>query len=409
MIIQKAASERRLNSANVNLHLPLASRTTETGYRRTTDRNTKHAAVRSSSAGRPRTADSAPEGRRSLTPKQLRDSSLIRDAVPLEKRRKFKEKLDEQIKFSMESLSSKISEDWFNKLQNTLTNELHHAEQTLHKEVEVLINKSSRDLFGKLRDHVFRVVDENCARKGLQLPSSHLQTADFNFSMNKLRTPSAPTVDKSHLENMKLIASEVEPASIDIENETDFKKVSQTVNDALENHIYALEERMKNYTATVVTKEVDARIQKARQLITSELQESLVDMASQLRGKLEIIAQARVNEIAEENKEVDTPKSEPKKDESSYSFDAYNFKFDDPYIKTPEKSSETPKSYDLIEGLVRSSQMSVSRSLEGYKSPQQPQSRNKSLKNKASNKPSPPRTRILDTLKQFLKSESNFT
>jgi hypothetical protein len=406
MLLQKAASERRLQSANLSLHMPLA-RGSDGLVKRNSDRNAR-AAARSSSAGRPRTADSMPESRRSLTPKRSRDTTPLRDAVPVEKRRKFKEKLDEQIKISIESLSAKISEDWFNKLQNTLNSELHHAEQTLQREVEVLINKSSRDLFGKLRDHVFRVVDENCARKGMQVPTSHLQSADFNLNINKFRASSAINLDKSHLENIKLITSEVGPVSIDIETDADLRQIDSKLNDALGRYVQDLEDRMKEYTHNVVAKEVDARIQKTRQLITSELQESLADMASQLRGKLEIIAQARASEISEGSVEVETPKSDLKQGEASYSFDTYNFKFDEPYLKTPDSSS-TPKSYDLIEGLVRNSQMASSKSHESFRSPQQPQGRKKSAKAKPASRPSPPRTKILDTLKQFLKSESNFT
>ena len=405
MLLQKAASDRRLQSANISLHMPLA-RGSDGLVKRNSDRNAR-AAARSSSAGRPRTADSVPESRRSRTPKRSRDTTPLRDAVPVEKRRKFKEKLDEQIKISIESLSAKMSEDWFNKLQNTLNSELHHAEQTLQREVEVLINKSSRDLFGKLRDHVFRVVDENCARKGMQVPVSHLQSADFNLNINKFRASSAIQLDKSHLEHMKLITSGM-GVSIDIESDADFRQIDSKLNDALGQYIQDLEDRMKDYTQTVVAKEVDTRIQKTRQLITSELQESLADMASQLRGKLEIIAQARASEISEGSVEVETPKSELKQGEASYSFDTYNFKFDEPYLKTPDSSS-TSKNYDLIEGLVRNSQMASSKSHESFRSPQQPQGRKKSAKAKPASRPSPPRTKILDTLKQFLKSESNFT
>lgn len=86
-------------------------------------------------------------------------------------------------------IEQNLAEKWFRSIDSSLNQQLNQAIEVLQQELEALVNRSSRDLFKKLKEFVFRTIDELCSKKGYRILPTKLQidhTENFEFKNSLL-------------------------------------------------------------------------------------------------------------------------------------------------------------------------------------------------------------------------------
>lgn len=390
-LLQRFAAEKRMQTTNVriNAHLlgqstpasPAASKASPLSSSQVT-RPSGHM-TRSMSLGR--SGDIHPATiYRTLSPKK----------TTAERRKDLREELERHLQASAVSLGAHIGDECLSRLQGILNRELEKVEVVLQEEVESLFNRSSKDLFRKLKAFVITLVEDKAIECGFSVPQTNLHESEFDARVTLPRHKTKPTVMKPKRVYEEL-ADVSDAGRMRIRppgpHTGDLRKDLQ---DQMGTELQDVSERLERILAQRLTHELDTKLDQVRESVTKTASSAMNSLGSDLQKSLENLARARLAEVTEANKGAREVKARPVPQVSRLN------------LEKVRKGDERPPPYS------DSHDQGYKPHSFGHSEPGQPLSQEDLKITSKEDKPkaraaraTPPKTKVAESLQRFLENE----
>ncbi|CAG9330429.1 unnamed protein product [Blepharisma stoltei] len=233
----------------------------------------------------------SPQGREPTPTKQKVDQSFDRNIG----RTSFEnEKLYDMVK----EIEENIAERFFNDMDITINDQLNQAIDVLQKEIETLVNRSTRDLFRKLKEYVFRVTDNLLGKSNYKISNSRIQ-ADFSeiFEFREQLINVSSTHRSQYAEEIgKLGHNQLKLGDRRIDD------IKEDLYRHVNNYLSELDSKMKELSGNHISKEISNRIFTVKDTINSEINHYLLYLTDKMKSMLDDLVAARIKEICDDNR-----------------------------------------------------------------------------------------------------------
>jgi hypothetical protein len=260
---------------------------------------------RSSSAARSSVRNSSPlNSTESLkNPRIPRSSSISRvtseQQLAPDKRRQFRDEMDRHIKASANTLGMKVAEGCLNSVSSALASEINRAQDIMLNELALQFKKQTQQMVAQLKFSVSALLEQALASKGLDVEGVVLGDIGVEGTLRSKSKPqqtASPTRASRTFEKLAEMPDEVK-LSLPKQVPENFDDLRVELYSHIDRHMEDLTLKLHKLIKSQIAAEVNSRVSRTRNYLSSVLKENLEEVSNEVRRGLERSVKGKVDEL----------------------------------------------------------------------------------------------------------------